>query len=130
MAKIAGRDGQLKSGATLIAHVRNWTINETSPQIDLTAMGDSFADQTAGLPSISGQMQLWWDNAADAGQATLDNASEFTLEVHPEGDSSGNVQWSVDIAITEVVRTGSHDGGVEMNISWVGRSVVTESTTP
>ena len=129
MGKIVGRDGVLKSGANTIAHVRNWTINEQSPQVDLTAMGDSFADQAAGLPQISGNFSLWWDDAGDTGQGTITNGAEFTLQVHPEGESSGNVYWEATIAITEIVRTASHDGGVEMNVNFVGRSVVTENTT-
>ena len=130
MGKRVGRDGVLKSGASQIAHVREWEINEASPQIDLTAMGDSFADQSTGLPSISGSMSLWWDDASDAGQATIVNGAEFTLNVFPTGENQSDVTWSVDLAIADIVKKASHDGGIEMNVAWVGRSVVTEGVVP
>ena len=128
MGKIVGRDGVLKAGTDQIAHVRNWTLSESSPQIDLTAMGDQFADQAAGLPAISGDMALWWDDAADAGQAAIQNGAEFVLEIYPTGEAQGGDIFTVSVMIADKGRSASHDGGVEMNVSWVGRSVVAETS--
>jgi hypothetical protein len=128
MAKVTGKDGVLESGSTDIAHIRNWTLNQSSPQIDLTAMGDTFADQSTGLPSISGNFSCWWDDASDAGQATITNGATFVLHMFPTGNSSGKTDLNCSIVVSEVVHTAAFDGGVELNVSWIGRSVVTEST--
>ena len=127
MAKHVGRNGVLKSGATDIAHVRSWEFTESAPQIDLTVMGESFADQDSGLPAISGSFSGLLD-PSDAGQDTLTNGAEFTLAMYIDGETTGDTYYSVSIAITEITRRGSHDGAVEFSCSWVGRSVVTEGT--
>lgn len=126
MAKHVGRNGILKSGATTIAHIRNWSFTEASPQIDLTAMGDSFADQAAGLPAISGSFELLLD-PSDAGQQTIVNGAEFVLSLYIDGEGTDDWYYIVSIAITEISRTGSFDGAVTASVSWVGRSVVAET---
>lgn len=126
MSKHVGRNGVLKSGANTIAHVRNWSITESAPQIDLTAMGDTFADQDSGLPAISGSFEFLLD-PSDTGQGTLTNGAEFVLQAYIDGTDTGDWYYEVSIAITEITRTGSHDGAVMGTCSWVGRSVVAET---
>ncbi len=129
MAKTLAKNGMLFAGATQISHVRNVSLDETSPQIDLTTMGQNFADQSSGLPAISGAFELILD-PDDTGQGLVVNGAEFTLEIYYNGNGSGSKYKQVNIAITSDGLSGAFDGAWARNVQYVGRSLPTIEQVP
>ena len=131
MAKYAAKDGEIKIGANAIANIRNWTFTDSPDVIDATVMGDTHKDQFVGLGTVTGSFSCFIDPADTTGQGAIDTASTLpSVEIHPTGDSSGNVYWDfTNFRCSEIGRNGDVGGMVEINFGFVAESY-TESTTP
>lgn len=82
MARRAGRNGRiylaLASGGTPepLAYQASWSINFTTPKINVTAMGDSAEVTVAGLPACTGQFAGFYDDVtAQAYTAATDGVA-------------------------------------------------------
>ncbi len=69
MARLAGRNARvylaLTSGGTAepLAFQAEWSINFTTPKIDVTAFGDSNKVTVSGLPEATGAFSGFYDDA-------------------------------------------------------------------
>lgn len=69
MARVAGRSGRLyvaiTSGGTAepITYLNTWSINFTTDNIEVTAMGDTIKQYVSGLPDCSGSFAGFFDDA-------------------------------------------------------------------
>ena len=73
-------------------------------------------------------MDVFWDETDSSGQGALSIGSEVTLNVYPEGDTTGDTYYTGSAIVTGVSRTGAFDGLVEASISVQGNGALTEST--
>jgi len=128
MASHKGSEGTVKVGSNSIAEIRSYTLEETADTIEDTSMGDSARTYKSSLTSFSGSVDVLWDETDTSGQGALDIGAEVTLNVYPEGDTSGDTYYSGTVIVTGVNRTGSYDGLVEASISVQGTGALTEST--
>jgi predicted secreted protein len=79
------------------------------------------------MKTWSASGDLFWDEA-DAGQLLITIGSSVTLNLYPEGASSGDVYYSGAAIVTKFDVTASFDGIVEGSISFEGNGALTTLT--
>jgi predicted secreted protein len=128
MATHKGSEGTVKVGSNAVAEIRSYSIEESADTLEDTSMGDSARSYKPSLTSFTGSLDVFWDETDTSGQGALSIGSEVTLNVYPEGDTSGDTYYTGSAIVTGVSRTGSFDGLVEASISVQGNGALTEST--
>ena len=128
MATHKGSEGTVKSGANAIAEIRSYTITQTADTIEDTVMGDSARTYLSSLTSFSGSIECYWDETDTNGQLTLDPGSTVTINIYPEGSTSGDTYYTGSVIITEKAITASFDGMVEASFSFQGTGALSETT--
>ena len=128
MATHKGSEGTVKSGANAIAEIRSYTITETADVLEDTTMGDSSRTYLASLKTFTGSIECFWDETDTNGQLTLDPGASVTINIYPEGSTSGDTYYTGTVLITEKNVTGSFDGMVEASFSFQGTGALSETT--
>ena len=128
MATHKGSEGIVKVGSNSVAEIRSYSIEESADTLEDTSMGDSARTYKPSLTSFSGSLDVFWDETDSPGQGALSIGSEVTLNVYPEGDTTGDTYYTGSAIVTGVSRTGAFDGLVEASISVQGNGALTEST--
>lgn len=127
MATHAGSEGVVFSGSNQILEVRSYTISETGETLEDTSMGDAARTYIASLKTFTGSLDVFWDET-DTGQGDLDIGSTITLNLYPEGNTSGDTYYTGSAIVTERSITASFDGLVEMSVSVQGTGALSETT--
>ena len=127
MATHAGSEGTIKIGSNTLGEIKSFSINETADTIEKTKMGDSARSYLLGLKQFDGTASVNWDET-DAGQVATSVGSEITLEVYPEGSTSGDTYYSGTAFVTAFNVNSSFDGIVEAEISFQGSGGLTKTT--
>jgi hypothetical protein len=128
MATTKGSEGTVKSGANAIAEIRSYTITETADVLEDTTMGDASRTYLASLKTFTGSIECFWDETDTNGQLTLDVGSTVTINIYPEGSTSGDTYYTGSVIITEKSITASFDGMVEASFSFQGTGALSETT--
>ncbi len=128
MAVFTGKAGIVQTGSNSIAEVRSYSITQTGDTTESTSMGDSAKTFEATLTEFSGSVDVFFDDTDSSGQVSLTIGSSFTLNLAPEGTGSGAYKLSGSAIVTDITRTASHDGLVEMSIAFQGTGALTIGT--
>lgn len=128
MATHTGSEGTVKVGSDAIAEIRSYTIDETADTLEDTTMGDTARTYKSSLTSFTGSLDVYWDETDTAGQGALTIGAEVTLNVYPEGETTGDVYYTGTAIVTGISRTASFDGLVEMSISVQGTGALSQTT--
>lgn len=105
MARITGKNGQVKVGGSVIAIITDWSIDLKIPLADVTAMQDQFAQKASLIREWSGQIKGVYGSAAEQVailnsflNATTDGGAtsgQIAVDLYPDGAAtekfSGNV---------------------------------------
>ena len=128
MATHKGSEGTVKVGSNAVAEIRSYSIEESADTLEDTSMGDSARTYKPSLTSFSGSLDVFWDETDVDGQGALSIGSEVTLNVYPEGDTTGDTYYTGSAIVTGVSRSASFDGLVEASISVQGNGALTPTT--
>tara|TARA_R100000329_G_C7455688_1_gene160469 strand:+ start:48 stop:440 length:393 start_codon:yes stop_codon:yes gene_type:complete len=128
MATFTGKAGVVQTGSNALAEVRSYSITQTGDTTESTSMGDSAKTFEATLTEFSGSVDLFFDDTDSSGQVSLTIGSSFTLNLAPEGTGSGSYKLSGSAIVTDITRSASHDGLVEMTIAFQGTGALTIGT--
>ena len=128
MATHKGSEGTVKVGTNAVAEIKSYSIEESADTLEDTSMGDSARSYKPSLTSFSGSLDVFWDETDTNGQGALSIGSEVTLNVYPEGDTTGDTYYTGSAIVTGVSRSASFDGLVEASISVQGNGALTTST--
>ncbi len=128
MANHKGSEGTVHVGANAIAEIRSWTIEENGDVLEDTTMGDSARTFLASLTNWSASVDVYWDETDTNGQGALTVGASVTLNLYPEGNTTGDTYYTGTALVTSISRTASFDGMVEASIGLQGTGAVTEST--
>jgi predicted secreted protein len=90
-------------------------------------MGDANRSYKVGLKTFTGTASVFFDET-DTAQNAVDAGAEITLNIYPEGASSGDTYYTGSAIVTGRTINSSFDGMVEMEISFQGNGALTEST--
>ena len=128
MSVAHGNSGIVKSGANAVAEVQNWNYEESDVAVvELTSMGDTAASYLAsGCKRGSGSVECYLDEADTNGQLTLAPGSSVTVALYPEGETSGDAEYSGTVIVETVGRSGPKDGPNTISFSFQG--VLTRGT--
>jgi predicted secreted protein len=128
MAVHKGSEGTLKVGSNAVAEIRSYSIEETGDTLEDTSMGDSARTFLPSLTSWSGSVDVYWDETDTTGQGALTVGAIVTLNVYPEGDTTGDNYYTGSAIVTGVSRNASFDGLVEASVSFQGTGALTSTT--
>ena len=128
MAVHKGSEGTVKVGSNAVAEIRSYSIEETGDTLETSTMGDTARTYVPSLTSWSGSVDVYWDETDSTGQGALTVGAEVTLNVYPEGDTSGDTYYTGSAIVTSVSKTASFDGLVEASIGVQGTGALTAST--
>ena len=127
MATHTGSEGTIKIGANTLGELRSFSLETTAETIEDTSMGDTSRSYKVGLKTFAGTASVFFDET-DTAQPSLVAGAEITLNVYPEGASSGDTYYTGSAIVTGRTINSSFDGMVEMEISYQGTGALTEST--
>ena len=128
MATHAGSEGKVLVGSDQVAEIKSWQLEIKSDTVDASIIGTSWRKNQATIKSWEGSFEGFWDETDTDGQGALAVGGTVTLNMHPEGDDSGDTYWSGDAIITSISYSASFDGIVEASFSFTGTGALTEST--
>lgn len=127
MATHTGSEGTIKIGNDIVGELRSFSLESTAETIEDTSMGDTNRSYKVGLKTFTGTASVFFDET-DTAQGALDAGAEITLNVYPEGASSGDTYYSGSAIVTGRTINSSFDGMVEMELSFQGTGALSETT--
>ena len=127
MATKLGREGLIKLSSTTIGELRNYALTHSSDVVEDSVLGDTYRTRLASMKSFSVSGDLYWDEG-DAGQLLITIGSSVTLNLYPEGASTGDVYYSGAAIVTQFNVSASFDGVIEGQISFEGNGVLSTLT--
>jgi predicted secreted protein len=128
MATHTGSEGTVKVGSNAIAEIRSFSIEESADTLEDTSMGDTARTYKSSLTTYTGSVDVLWDETDTTGQGALTIGAEVTLNLYPEGDTSGDTYYTGTAIVTGRTVNSSYDGLVEMSISVQGTGALSETT--
>lgn len=128
MATHTGSEGTVKVGSNAIAEIRSFSIEESADTLEDTSMGDTARTYKSSLTTYTGSVDVLWDETDTTGQGALTIGAEVTLNLYPEGDTSGDTYYTGTAIVTGRTINSTYDGLVEMSISVQGSGALTETT--
>ena len=127
MANHTGSEGVVKIGTNTIGEVRSFTITETGDTIEDSTMGDASRTYKAGMKTFTGSVVCFWDET-DTAQIALTVGASVTLNLYPEGTTTGDKYYTGSVLVTSIERSAAFDGMVETTFSFQGTGTLTLST--
>ena len=127
MATKLGREGLIKLSSTTIGELRNYALTHSSDVVEDSVLGDTYRTRLASMKTFSVSGDLYWDEG-DAGQLLITIGSSVTLNLYPEGASTGDVYYSGAAIVTAFNVSASFDGIIEGQISFEGNGVLSSLT--
>ena len=128
MANHKGSEGSVKVGADAIAELKEWSFTETADVIEDTVMGDAARTFQASLTGATGSCSAFWDETDTAGQGAMTVGASITLNMYPEGSTTGDVYYTGTVIITSIDRNAAFDGYVEVSFAWTANGAITSAT--
>lgn len=128
MATHTGSEGTVKVGSNAIAEIRSFSIEETADTLDDTTMGTIARTYKSSLTTYTGTIDVLWDETDATGQGALTIGALVTLNLYPEGDTSGDVYLTGEAIVTGRSVNSTFDGLVEMSISVQGTGALSQTT--
>lgn len=122
---LAGTEGVIKIGANTIAETRSWSIEQQADIVEDTVLGDTWKTQKASLKSWSGSLAAWWDETDTTGQGAMIVGAELTLNLYPEGATTGDIYYTGSCIITGFTNKGEVGGMVEADFTFIGNGALT-----
>lgn len=126
MATQTGKDGAVYIGANAVAEIRDFSLETTSEVVADTVMGDDWVTNKPTLKSWTASVNAYWDDTNTTGQGALVEGAEITLNMYPEGNTSGDTYYYGAAIVTSVSRSQSFDGMIEASFSVTGNGPLTQ----
>lgn len=122
MANHTGSEGVVKIGANTVAEVRGWSFDSQVTLIPDTILSDTAETHKVGTVSGSGTVDAFWDETDTLGQVAMVDGANVTLNLYPEGATTGDTYWSGTATINQISRRAAQNGMVEAsyNFTWNG----------
>lgn len=125
---LAGSEGVVKNGANTIAEVRGWSIEQQADTVEDTVLGDTWKTYQSSLKSWSGSLSAFWDETDTNGQVAMTVGASITLNLYPEGATTGDSYFTGTAIITGITNKGEVGGMVEAEFTFQGTGALTIGT--
>jgi len=117
MATHVGTSGVVKVGSDLVAEVTGFTIDESADVVEDSQLTDTSKSYKVLRSDATGTVECHWDETDTNGQTALAVGSSVTLNLYPEGDSSGDTYYTGTALVTGVSQNVSLDGVISRTIT-------------
>ena len=128
MATHTGSAGTVKVGSNAVAELKSWSLDQTQDTVETTKLGDTVKTYSVTQSSSSGTMDCHWDETDTNGQVACSIGATVTLNLYPEGATSGDTYYTGSAIITSVGVSQTHDGIVERSLGFQVSGAVTIGT--
>jgi len=128
MATHTGSAGTVKVGSNAVAELKSWSLDQTQDTVETTKLGDTVKTYSVTQSSSNGTMSCHWDETDTNGQVACSIGATVTLNLYPEGATSGDTYYTGSAIITSVGVSQTHDGIVEREIGFQVSGAVTIGT--
>jgi hypothetical protein len=128
MATVSGNSGEVFVGSNQVAEVKSFDLTETDNIIESTSMGDTSKTFEAGLKEASGTITCHFDKSDSTGQEAMNVGASITLNLYPEGNSTGNREITFTAQITSVGVSEAINEIVERSFGFTADGAVTHGT--
>lgn len=134
MGRYHGRGGvlylEIASGgsASPFPFLRNWSINQASNPVDVTAMGDPNQVFVAGLPGASGDFSFWLDDSTNQTYSGALDGIARKMYLYPQASSPTKYFWGT--VIVDFSASASVDGAAEASATWSAASTISRAGIP
>lgn len=128
MATHKGSEGIVKIGTNTVAEVTGFSFDETADTIEDTSLSDSARTYVSDLTSFSGSIDCMWDETDTTGQGAMTAGASVTLNLYPEGATTGDTYYSGTALITSISRANAIGAMVTASFSFQGTGALTSST--
>jgi hypothetical protein len=128
MATHKGSEGIVKIGTNTVAEVTGFSFDETADTIEDTELRDSARTYVSDLTSFSGSIDCMWDETDTTGQGAMTAGASVTLNLYPEGATTGDTYYSGTALITSISRANAIGAMVTASFSFQGTGALTSST--
>lgn len=128
MATHHGREGVVKVGSNTVAEVTSFTINETAQVIDDSALTDEWDTHLLGTKSWDAELTAHWDETDTTGQGALTIGASVTLNLYPEGATTGDVYYTGTATVVSISRSVARNQTITATIRCQGSGALTQST--
>ena len=91
-------------------------------------MGTIARTYKSSLTTYTGTIDVLWDETDTTGHGALTIGASVTLNLYPEGDTSGDVYLTGEAIVTGRSVNSTFDGLVEMSISVQGNGALSQTT--
>ena len=123
MATYTGKDGAVYSGGVPIGEVRDWSIEQSANRVDDTVMGDDWMTGKVTQKSWTASVNVYYDP-----NDIIEVGDLLTLNLYPQGNTSGLKYFSGEAHVTSFSSSASFDGMIEASISFDGTGPLTIQT--
>ena len=117
MATHVGTSGVVKVGSNTVAEVTGFTIDESADVVEDSQLTDTSKSYKVLRSDATGTVECHWDETDTTGQTALAVGSSVTLNLYPEGDSSGDTYYTGTALVTGVSQNVSLDGVIARTIT-------------
>ena len=127
MATHHGKEGVVTAGGTGVGELTGFTLETTADVVEDTQLSDSTKSFIAGRTSFSGTLEMSYDET-DSPQQTLTAGSSIAFVLLPEGNTSGDEDFTGTGIVTGMSINDSLDAIVTRSITFQGTGALTIST--
>lgn len=127
MATHWGVEGTCKFGSNAIAEITNFTVESTANPVDDSAMGDTWHTHiaTSGMNSWTAEVTCHWDETDTNGQVAATIGASVTLNMYPEGSTSGDSYLTGTASVVKVGVAVPMDGAtISRTLSFLGNGAL------
>lgn len=128
MANHLGNEGQVKVGANTVAELRSYSITEDIDLVEDTVIGDTAKTYQGTQKGWEAALEVFWDDTDTNGQQALSVGAQVTLNVYPEGSTSGDTYKTGTAIVKSVDIKGTHNGLVEASVKLQGTGALSQTT--
>ena len=127
MATHHGKEGVVTVGGTGVGELTGFTLETTADVVEDTQLSDSTKSFVAGRTSFSGTLEMSYDET-DSPQQTLTAGSSIAFVLLPEGNTSGDEDFTGTGIVTGMSINDALDSIVTRSITFQGTGALTRST--
>ena len=126
MAVYKGSQGLVKLGGVTVAEVTAFTLTETGEVIETSNLGSTARTYVSGMSGFEGTIECHWDPTDTTGQGALSILANPTLDLYPEGDTTGDHYASGSSIITAIsVSNPDNNSLVSCSFTFTGTGALT-----
>lgn len=128
MATHIGNEGVVKLSTNAVAEVTGFEFTQTAQVADDSALTDAADTFLAGSSAWNGSVSCWWDETDTNGQVALTIGASVTLNLYPEGATTGDKYHSGSAIVTGITRRVARNAIVSCDFTFQGSGALALST--